>query len=281
MLKPYTLIDSGYGRKLEQFGEIVLDRPCAQAIWKPALAKNEWQNAHGKFERLTEKDGRWKFFKKIPEHWDIKVHENIMKCSTTSFGHVGMFPEQHAQWHWLNQTVQKFQTQKVLNLFAYSGGSTLACASAGAKVIHLDASKPMVTWARENAEKSSLAQDKTVWVVEDVSKFLKREVRRGNTYNGIILDPPSFGRGPKKELFKIEQHFQELLDLCMQALDKNRDFVLLSCHTPGLSAQVLENVLRMSLNTSEGHYESGEMVLQGEKGTLPLPSGCYTRWTKN
>jgi 23S rRNA (cytosine1962-C5)-methyltransferase len=279
-VKGYALLDSGFHRKLERFEDIVLDRPCSQAIWKPLLPKNTWQQAHARFDRLTEKDGEWKVFKKMPESWHMQLDDKKIKLCTTSFGHLGVFPEQRAQWEWLGERVKnanEVKPIKVLNLFAYSGGSTLACIKPGVSVVHLDASRPMITWAKENAELNNCNNGIT-WMLEDVTKYLKRELRRGNKYDGIILDPPSFGRGPKKELFKIEQDFRDLIEMCVSLLKDEANFMLLSCHTPGITAMVLENMLSVSLMKKGGKIISGEMLLEGASGVLPLPSGCYARW---
>ena len=212
----YALVDSGNGRKLERFGDYLLERPSAQAVWKPQLSQKIWASADAYFKRVTDKEGTWVFRSSLPSSWVINVGGIRMKMSPTPFGHLGIFPEQVYFWKWLNGAVKNTPQPepKVLNLFAYSGGSTLACAAAGARVCHLDASRPIVGWARENAALSEIPEGKIQWVLDDVMKFVQREVRRGRRYDGIILDPPSFGRGPKKEIFKIEHELGTLLQDC-------------------------------------------------------------------
>ncbi|MBF0199555.1 MAG: class I SAM-dependent methyltransferase [Planctomycetes bacterium] len=279
----YALIDSGLGRKLERFGDYIIDRPCAQAIWKPTLPKASWQKAHAIFKRLTEKSGKWVYHKPLPENWSIDVAHFRMKISPTPFGHLGIFPEQVESWQWLGKRVSEIKTEqaRVLNLFAYSGGSTLACAKSGAQTCHLDASRPMVSWDKENAQLSSLKDESVIWMIDDVGKFLQREIRRGRQYEGVILDPPSFGRGPKKEIFKIENELVNMLRNCRKLLSANADFVLLSCHTPGITALVLRHMLGQALEGLGGTFQAGEMTCKGEKGVLELPSGVYCRWQKN
>lgn len=272
----YELIDCGEGRKLERFGSHVVDRPCAQAIWKkgnPSL----WKPAHGRFERITDKEGRWKG--KLPGSWKVKIGPIQMKLSPTPFGHLGIFPEHLGTWPWLKTRLHALNQPKVLNLFAYSGASTLYCASQGAHTVHLDASRPVVNWAKENASLTGLPEDKVVWILDDVGKFLEREIRRGRRYDGILLDPPSFGRGPKKELFKIESDLGRLLHNVSRLLtDRSGAFVLASCHTPGISPVILSNLLEQAVG-SKGHHESGEMLTSSLTG-LQLPSGIFARWSR-
>ena len=277
----YELIDSGNGRKLERFGPYVIARPCAQAAWRPALTTAEWdQLAHAQFSR--EPENRWSFKTKLPDQWTIEVDGVKFKISPTEFGHLGIFPEQRNSWSWIRDTVEKVKKQEnrpinVLNLFAYSGGSTLAPAIAGADVCHLDASKGMVTWANDNAKLNQLEKAPIRWIVDDVNKFLKRELRRGKKYDGIILDPPTFGRGNKGEVFKIEEAIQELLDDCRQLLSDNPLFVVLSCHTPGFTPMVLRHLLEQTM--PQGKIVEGEMLLQGKNEVFPIPSGTYAIWS--
>lgn len=278
----YALLDSGDGRKLERFGSFVLERPCSQAVWRPTLTADRWQQADAAFDRS---DGnRWHKRNALPTEWHIRVAGTSFKLSGTDFGHLGIFPEQREQWQWIrSQVADRCEAAKapvrVLNLFAYSGGSTLAAALGGAEVCHLDASRGMVDWARENARLNGLADHPIRWIVDDAHKFLHRELRRNRVYDGIILDPPTFGRGQNNELYKIEQDLPETLNLCRRLLSDTPLFILLSAHTPGYSPVVLQNVLKQAVSGVAGGVECGEMVLSGESDVLPAPSGAYARFT--
>lgn len=278
----YSLIDSGHGRKLEQFGPVLISRPCSQAVWAPQLPESEWNKADALFMR--EGDTKWTFRTPVKDEWSIEVAGIQFKISPTDFGHLGIFPEQKPSWEWIRSTIAAaHQSQRgavhVLNLFAYSGGSTLAAAKAGAHVCHLDASKGMVTWARENASLNRLDQAPIRWIIEDVTKFLGRELKRGKRYDAIILDPPSFGRGSKGEIFKIEESINELLAQCRALLSDHPLFVLFSCHTPGFSPIVMRHLLSQAMHGLGGSITEGEMALTGKGGVLPLPSGTYARWS--
>jgi 23S rRNA (cytosine1962-C5)-methyltransferase len=273
----YALLDSGGGRKLEQFGAVTLARPAAQAAWKRDKRKT-WSKADAAFDR----DGgnRWAGREQLPESWLIEVDGIRFKLSATDFGHLGIFPEQRPLWRWIGETVQQHDTRQlnILNLFAYSGGSTLAAAHAGAAVCHLDASKGMVEWARENAALNDLGDAPIRWITDDAIGFLQREARRDRRYDGIILDPPTFGRGKKGEVFKIEEDLHRLLDACEAVLSDDPALFLLSGHTPGYSAQVLSNILEQrAAKWPAGTVEFGEMLLEGDNAR-PLPSGAYARW---
>ena len=276
----YKLIDSGNGQKLERFGPYLLIRPCAQAVWQPQLSKQEWDKADAVFSR--EPENKWTQFRPLPAQWAITVAGVIFKIAPTDFGHLGIFPEQKSSWEWLQKILELKHQQKtpprVLNLFAYSGGSTLAAAKAGAAVCHLDASKGMVTWARENATLNKLDHAPIRWIVEDVRKFLMRERKRGSRYEGIILDPPSFGRGSKGELFKIEEEIVSLLEDCRALLSDTPLFVLFSCHTPGFSPLVMQHLLGQTMKGLPGHIEAGEMALNAQENILDVPSGTFAKW---
>lgn len=279
MKKGYELLDSGNGRKLERFGEVVLARPCAQAVWKPTLPRSAWEQANASFDR--EDGNRWHGRAKLPDHWILEDRGMKFHLSTTDFGHLGIFPEQRAQWAWIRETVANAIAKRkcevsVLNLFAYSGGSTLAAAMGGAKACHLDASRGMVQWASENAALNGL--DGIRWIVDDAHKFMQREVRRGRKYDAIILDPPTFGRGEGGEMYKIERDLMNTLKLCRDLLTDNPLFILLSSHTPGCTPQVLENVIFQATTGIPGTAESGEMLLTGADDVFPLPSGTFVRW---
>lgn len=277
----YELLDSGHGRKLERFGEIILARPCSQAIWEPRLSSDIWQRANASFAR--EDGNRWEGRSNLPDHWIIEESGIQFNLSTTDFGHLGIFPEQRDQWAWLRKTIstemdKRVGSCRVLNLFAYSGGSTLASALAGGSVCHLDASRGMVQWASENANLNGI--DTIRWIVDDAHKFLAREARRGHFYEGIILDPPTFGRGEDGEMYKIERDLPETLRLCRDLLSDTPLFILLSAHTPGCSPQVMGNVLQQAVEGLAGTISTGEMLLTGASDVLPLPSGTYARWHK-
>ena len=274
MVEDYELLDSGDGRKLERFGKIVLARPCSQAMWRPQLPQGEWNRATASFDR--EDGNNWHGRANLPKEWTIETAGVKFKLGGTDFGHLGIFPEQRAQWRWIRSEVEKRGGQRkisVLNLFAYSGGSTMAAALGGAEVCHLDASKGMVEWARDNARLNGLADKPIRWIVDDAHKFMKRELRRERKYDAIILDPPSFGRGAGGEMYKIERDLKETLGLVKDLLSDTPAFVLFSSHTPGLSVQVAENILGQLF--PRARLESGEMLLEGPR--FPCPSGIYCR----
>ena len=279
--RSYELLDSGNGRKLERFGPYTLSRPCAQAIWRPRLSPADWDAADAAFDR--EEGNRWHSREKLPAAWIVEVDGIQFRLSCTDFGHLGIFPEQRESWRWVEATVRAAQPTaqapvRVLNLFAYSGGATLAAARAGAEVCHLDASAGMVEWARTNAGLNSLEGAPIRWIVEDAHKFLAREHRRGRRYEGIILDPPSFGRGAKGEIYKIERDLPQTLALCRQLLSEQPLFVLLSAHTPGITPVVLENLLADVLEGCGGTITGNEMALAGQGSVRLAPSGCLARW---
>jgi 23S rRNA (cytosine1962-C5)-methyltransferase len=277
----YELLDSGAGRKLERFGPHVLSRPCSQAVWQPQQPESIWQRAHASFDR--EEGHRWQNREALPAEWKIRVDGLVFKLSGTDFGHLGIFPEQRALWRWLTDTLARVSTVRperklqVLNLFAYSGGSTLASARTGAEVCHLDASKGMVAWARENAVLNQLGDAPIRWIVDDAHKFLQREAKRDRRYDAIILDPPTFGRGQRGELYKIEADLPETLALCRSLLSDRPALFLLSAHTPGYSPIVLQNILDQALKGLQPRLDAGEMLLTGAEGVYPLPSGAYAR----
>lgn len=277
----YELLDSGKGAKLERFGEITLSRPCAQAVWQPQFPKR-WQEATASFDR--EEGNQWHGRNRLPKEWLIDVDGTRFRLSGTDFGHLGIFPEQRAQWCWIRERTaagkQALGTVRVLNLFAYSGGSTLAAARGGAEVCHVDASKGMVQWARDNAALNKLSDHPIRWIVDDVHKFMNRELRRGRKYEGIILDPPTYGRGGNGETYKIERDLTETLRLCRALLSDTPCFLLLSAHTPGHTPIVLQNILTQALKGLGGSFEAGEMCLTGAPDTFALPSGAYVRWSK-
>lgn len=274
MKDDYELLDSGDGRKLERFGGYVLARPCSQALWRPSLAATDWARADATFDR--EDGNRWHGRGNLPREWNITTAGMAFRLGGTDFGHLGIFPEQRAQWRWIREQVAsaaRTRPVSVLNLFAYSGGSTVAAALGGAEVCHLDASKGMVEWARGNARLNGLADRPIRWIVDDAHKFMRREIRRGRAYDAIILDPPTFGRGAGGETYKIERDLKDTLSMVRDLLSDRPAFVLFSSHTPGLSRIVAENLLSQLLPAAR--IESGEMLLEG--GARPCPSGVYCR----
>ena len=280
MQDDYELMDSGDGRKFERFGRYTLVRPCSQALWRP---KNEatWSRATATFDR--EEGNHWHGRGALPKEWTITTAGIKFKLSGTDFGHLGIFPEQRAQWTWIRETVQRAkelagQRLRVLNLFAYSGGSSLAAALGGAEVCHLDASKGMVQWARDNAALNGLAEHPIRWITDDAHKFLRREIRRERRYEAVIFDPPTFGRGANGEMYKIERDLRETISLVRDVLSDHPLFVLFSSHTPGLSCQVAENIMGQAFPRST-RVESGEMLLEPAAGSsaYACPSGIYCR----
>lgn len=273
MKDTYFLIDSGNGKKLEQFSKYKLIRPSSCAVWNKKLSDHEWEKADAIFER---KEGeKWSYNKRLPSSWEVILDNIKFKISLTDFGHLGVFPEHMQLWKWARKKVSGKKNLNILNLFAYSGGATMALAKEGAKVCHLDASKPMVSWARENAKLNNLENEPIRWIVDDVFKFLRREVRRNVRYDGIILDPPTFGRGTKKEIFKIENDIIDLLRLCKELMTKKPLFLILSCHTPGFSSLVLQNLLSQVMK--DDNILAHEMKIDS-KESFSLPSGNVAIW---
>jgi 23S rRNA (cytosine1962-C5)-methyltransferase len=273
----YELLDSGEGRKLERFGPVVLDRPCGQAVWAPDRPEL-WRAADARFSR---KGGlEWRGRERLPEAWTVRINGIRLKLSTTDFGHLGVFPETRSLWDELAAALRedaagRGEAPAFLNLFAYSGAATLAAAAAGARCCHVDAARGMVQWARENAALNGLGEAPVRWIVDDVNKFLQREIRRGRRYEAVLLDPPSFGRGRGGELYKIERDVLDTLEHVGEVLAERPAFVHLTSHTPGFTPVVLENLLRQVL--PPGRIQSGEMLLTGAPGVFPVPSGTWAR----
>lgn len=279
----YELLDSGNMRKLEAIGPYRIIRPSPQAIWSPRLSQSEWEKADAVFRRNESGDGHWEWRTKVEREFDLLYNHLFLHVQLTNFGHMGLFAEQANNWDWLREKIRSRlaatnnRNLHVLNLFAYTGGSTLAASQAGAHVVHLDASKNVVDWARKNARLCHLDQRPIRWIVDDALKFAKREIRRGNKYQGIILDPPSFGRGPKGEVFKIEKHLPQLFESVNGLLANDPLFVLYSCHTPGFTPITMENQLTPVVSKLPGQVESGEMTIQ-DRSQRQLPSGAFARW---
>lgn len=274
----YKLIDSGNFQKLEQVGPFKFVRPSPQAVWTPRLSSEVWKNVDATFSRFSGGDGKWTIHsKQLPKKWTIEQGPVKLVISLTDFGHLGLFPEQDANWDRLHTLIKERkgdQELQVLNLFAYTGGSTLACATAGAKVVHLDASKTSVNWARENADASGASAAPVRWIVDDVQKFVEREVRRENKYHGIILDPPSFGRGTNNEVWQIEDHLVPLLDNLKKLLADDHLFVLLSSHSNGYTPIALKNLLMNMVDAKKGEFDAHEMIIKEQDTDRALPSGA-------
>lgn len=280
----YECIDTGNKEKLERWGSIVLRRPDPQVLWPIADEDEAWKKAHARYHRSKSGGGHWEFLKKLPEHWTVSYQDLCFKVAPTGFKHTGLFPEQAANWDFMMKQIASADKEiRVLNLFAYSGGATMACAKAGAaEVVHVDASKGMVAWAKENMQLSKLTDRKIRFIVDDVLKFVAREKRRGRTYHAIIMDPPSYGRGPNGEMWKIEEQLIPLIQACMDILDDDPLFFLVNSYTTGFSSTVLYNILNHLLLNKypNGTIEAGEMNLPITKTKTLLPCGIYGRWVK-
>lgn len=282
----YEVIDCSKGEKLERWGDYLLVRPDPQVIWDTPKKEKGWRKMNGHYHRSSKGGGEWEFFQ-LPKEWTIEYSLPINKKLTFhlkpfSFKHTGLLPEQAANWNWFSQliadAVSKGRQVKVLNLFAYTGGATLAAAAAGASVTHVDASKGMVTWAKENAISSGLKDAPIRWLVDDCVKFVEREIRRGNHYDAIIMDPPSYGRGPKGEIWKIEESVYPLIQLCSQILTDNPLFFLINSYTTGLQPAVLSYMISTVLGTANGTVTASEIGLPVSSNGLVLPCGASGRY---
>ena len=277
----YQCLASGDGEKIEKWGNYVLRRPDPQIIWKKSN-NHIWHSYDGIYHRSNKGGGSWEFKKKLPDEWTIQYRHLTFKVSPTNFKHTGIFPEQAVNWDYVMDKVKHSNIKdfRVLNLFAYTGCATMAASSAGAdEVVHVDASKGMVDWAKENMRLCHLENHKIRFIVDDVIKFLEREKRRGRTYHGIIMDPPSYGRGPKGEVWRLENNLQELLFKAKEVLDKDFSFLLINSYTTGISPTSLHNILNL---TFEGtNIETGEIGLPVKENNLVLPCGIYGKVTKN
>ena len=277
--KDYEVIDTSCGEKLERWGRYILLRPDPQVIWKTEKTVPEWNRLNGHYHRSSKGGGEWEFFK-LPEEWTISYRELNFRLKPFSFKHTGLFPEQAVNWDWCSERIREAgRPVKVLNLFAYTGGATLAAASAGASVTHVDASKGMVTWAKENAAASHLEDAPVRWLVDDCVKFVEREIRRGNKYDGIIMDPPSYGRGPKGEIWKIEESIYPFVELAAQLLSDDALFFLINSYTTGLQPAVLSYMLSAVIQKKRGgEVQSSEIGLPVSSNGLVLPCGATSRW---
>ena len=277
--KDYEVIDTSCGEKLERWGRYILLRPDPQVIWKTEKTVPEWNRLNGHYHRSSKGGGEWEFFK-LPEEWTISYRELNFRLKPFSFKHTGLFPEQAVNLDWCSERIREAgRPVKVLNLFAYTGGATLAAASAGASVTHVDASKGMVTWAKENAAASHLEDAPVRWLVDDCVKFVEREIRRGNKYDGIIMDPPSYGRGPKGEIWKIEESIYPFVELAAQLLSDDALFFLINSYTTGLQPAVLSYMLSTVIQKKRGgEVQSSEIGLPVSSNGLVLPCGATGRW---
>lgn len=279
----YTLIDTGDGEKLERFGEYTLRRPEPQAIWRKTLSQEQWaKSADASFMRdnMSEERGKWNLKPKMPSRWHIcynyKDMHLKMRLGLTSFKHVGIFPEQAANWNFIYDCCKEIESAKVLNLFAYTGGATLAAKAAGADVTHIDSVKQVVTWSKENMEASGL--NSVRWIVEDALKFVQREVRRGNRYNGIILDPPAYGRGANGEKWVLEENITQMLECCAELLEKQNAFLVLNLYSMGLSSTLARTAVRQCFGAPK-QEECGELYFEDNTGKQ-LPLGTYYRFKR-
>lgn len=277
----YEVIDASDGEKLERWGNYLLVRPDPQVIWNTKKDHYGWTKMNAHYHRSSKGGGQWEFFD-LPEQWTINYKSLTFNLKLFSFKHTGLFPEQAANWDWFSEKIKNAGREiKVLNLFAYTGGATLAAAAAGAKVTHVDASKGMVTWAKENARSSDLSEAPIRWLVDDCVKYVEREIRRGNKYDAIIMDPPSYGRGPKGETWKIETSIYPFVKLCTDILSDNPLFFLINSYTTGLSPSVLSYMIGSAVIPKfGGTVVSDEVGLPVAKSGLILPCGAAGRWEK-
>jgi 23S rRNA (cytosine1962-C5)-methyltransferase len=278
---PYVLLDSGNGRKLERVGAYLVERQAATAFWKPRLPASEWKKAQAVHIRSDKGGGHWEFKTKLPESWLVKWGGFTLKVKPTAFGHFGFFAEVAREWDWFRAAVPRTaqvlgRPPKLLNLFGYTGGTSLAMGLAGAEVTHVDAAKGVVDWGRENAQLNHVPEGRIRWIVDDCIAYLKREERRGNKYDGFAMDPPSYGRGPNKEVFKLEDDVGKLLEAVRAATGPAPKLIHFSGHTPGFSPEVLHNLLRETFDLEGLTPEKGEMLIP-ETDVRLVPSGCYCR----
>ena len=282
--KDYELLDCSEGERLERWGKVILIRPDPQIIWNTPKEHPMWKHADARYVRSSQGGGHWEFRRELPEFWKINYKDLTFKISPTGFKHTGLFPEQAVNWDMMREKIKAAKAEgrdiRVLNLFAYTGGATVAAASAGASVCHVDAAKGMVHWARENAELSSLNEKPVRWIVDDCKKFVEREIRRGSKYDAVILDPPSYGRGPGGEIWKLEEHVFELVSLVAEVLTDDPLFVLLNSYTTGLSASTMAYVLGSAMKKFGGKVEAEEIGLPVTQSGMALPCGSSAIWSK-
>ena len=279
--KDYEILDMANGEKLERWGNIYLIRPDPQIIWKDKSYPNKWGQANARYNRSNTGGGAWEYKKRLPESWQIKYKNLTFNIKPMGFKHTGLFPEQAVNWDWMIKKIKDSKREiNVLNLFAYTGGATVACLSAGASVCHVDSSKGMTTWAKENVESSGLRDRPVRFIIDDVVKFVQREIRRGRKYDAIIMDPPSYGRGKNGEVWQFENNIADLVELCTKVLSDDPLFFLINSYTTGISSKVLENLLYLNMKNYKGTISSGEIGLPMKDSKLVLPCGIYGRWEK-
>ncbi|MCR4672193.1 MAG: class I SAM-dependent methyltransferase [Lachnospiraceae bacterium] len=282
----YEIIDASWGEKLERWGKYILVRPDPQVIWKTDRTDPRWEKPNARYHRSKSGGGEWEFIS-LPETWEIVCPSPglTFRLKPFSFKHTGLFPEQAVNWEWMYNIIKEASASSgsrpsVLNLFAYTGAATVAAAAAGAFVTHVDSSKGMVQWAKENARVSGIPEDRVRWITDDCSKFVAREIRRGHTYDAIIMDPPSYGRGPKGEIWKLEDNIYEFISLCGQLLSDSPLFVLVNSYTTGLQSSVLTYMLESAISSKHGGSTvSDEIGIPVTSSGLALPCGCSGRWT--
>ena len=278
----YKLLDATDGYRLESWGGVILVRPDPQIVWKFEKKSPMWEKAHAVYHRSSKGGGEWEYRKKFRAEWNIKYDNMTFKVTPTGFKHTGIFPEQATNWDEYAKMIAKENRElNILNLFGYTGGATLACAAAGAKVCHVDASKGVVAWGRENQQLSGLGDKPIRWIVDDCIKFVQREIRRGNKYDGIIMDPPSYGRGPNGEVWKLEDNIFQLLDLCSQILSDDPLFVAVNSYTTGVSPSVMEYMLDVMMRDKyKGTVSAQEIGLTVQSTGMALPCGSTAFWKK-
>ncbi len=278
----YELIDASDGERLERWKDIILIRPDPQVMWHGDRKNPLWRNAHAKYHRSASGGGHWEMLKKVPSVWNVSFKDLTFRLKPMDFKHTGLFPEQAVNWELMGECIKKANRPiKVLNLFAYTGGATVACLKAGASVTHVDASKGMVSWAKENAVVSGVGDRPVRWLVDDCLKFIAREIRRGNKYDGIVMDPPSYGRGPNGEVWKIEQQLDELLYQTAQILSDDAIFFLLNSYSGGISPTIINYMVKsIIIGRRKGDVTTDEIGLKITDRDIALPCGCTTLWTK-
>lgn len=280
----YRLVDSGNGRKLERFGAVVVERPEPQAMWRPSLTTETWMQAHAVFDGEDDAEsGKWRQQRQIPESWPVRLKGVTLTCRLTAFRHLGIFPEQLPHWEWMLGWLSQMQVERprVLNLFAYTGAASLLAARAGAEVTHVDASKKAIAWAKENQRASKLEDAPIRWMLDDARKFAQREVRRGRTYNVILIDPPKFGRGPSNEVWELFEHLPGLMRDCATLLERSNSLLILTAYAIRASALSIDQITREALEGRGGQFASGELALREERGRRVLPTSLFTRWSSD
>ena len=278
--KDYEILDMANGEKLERWKDVILARPDPQIIWKEKTFPEKWKKTNARYHRSSTGGGSWQYEKKMPESWKIQYKNLTFQIKPMGFKHTGLFPEQAVNWDWMMDKITKANRPiRVLNLFAYTGGATVACLAAGASVCHVDSSKGMVTWAKENVAASGLADKPVRYIIDDVNKFVNREIRRGNQYDAIIMDPPPYGRGTNGEGWKFEENIDDLVNLCTKVLSDDPLFFLINSYTTGISSTVLADILQMAIS-KKGTVTAGEIGLPMTGSSLVLPCGIFGRWEK-